>query len=61
MLKESVDKLWEHCEKVGVRHGQHEWNKMGHQLAEGDYGICPSVFLEHLNWLERHNLGFFGR
>ncbi len=60
MSKKSVDKLWQHCEKVHAYHGQCEWNKMGLQFSDGGYGTCPSVFLEHPNWLKRHNLAFSG-
>jgi hypothetical protein len=58
MLKESVDKLWQHCEKVHLCCGQCEWNKKGHQIVEGGYGTSPKVFLEHPDWLERHDLMF---
>jgi hypothetical protein len=58
ILNESVDELWQHGEKVHVNCGQCEWDKIGHQIADGSYGICPSVFLECPNWLESHDLAF---
>jgi hypothetical protein len=45
MSKESVDELWQHREKVHVHRGQCEWNMMGHQIMEGGYGKCLSVFV----------------
>ncbi len=61
MLIGPVDEIWQHRKKIRARCGQHEWNKMEHQIVEEGHGTCQGVSSERPSLFERHGLVFFNQ